>query len=186
MAVRNPQCLLDQPVECHAMARQPGVVLPCVVGALLSRGRRGKSREVIPGQVQVAVRIATHQSQVKMLGDVQTEFGRARDVVVTVVVAFPVWREQVQRRDWCGPGMEMFYVGDVVKDACGTAETRRLVEGIERAALGGYADPWGAIATLRNDVDDTANGIRSVQPALRASQNFDPLDVRREKLAEIK
>src|SRR5581483_9656916 len=94
-------------------------------------------------------------------------------------------QQQVQRRDGSRPGMQMLEVGGVMKLFRGTAEACGLTESIERAGFRRAPHLRRARAAAGDDVDDPADGVRSVQAALRAAQDLDPLDVLTQELAEI-
>ena len=52
----------------------------------------------IAGEPQMRIGIARHETEVEMIGDVESQLGRACDIVIVVVVAPLARRQQIERR----------------------------------------------------------------------------------------
>ena len=76
-------------------------------------------------------------------------------------------------------------VGIVVEARLRAADAGRLVEGAERAAFDARGRLGRPGAGLGDDVDDAADRVRAIEPALRAAQDLDAVDVGGEELREI-
>jgi hypothetical protein len=81
--------------------------------------------------------------------------------------------------------MKVRHVERVVEPVGRAAQPDALVERVERAAFDISADLRRTRAGLRRDGDDAADRVGAVKPALRSAQDFDLLNVRRQKVPEI-
>jgi hypothetical protein len=82
--------------------------------------------------------------------------------------------------------MEMGEVEVEIEPFGGSAHLGVLVEGTERPALQAAGELPRPRALLRDDVDDAADRIGTVKPALGAAHHFDTLDVPSQDMLEIK
>ncbi len=81
--------------------------------------------------------------------------------------------------------MQMLDIGRVLKLVLGPAQRERFVVGVEGPALDTARNIERSFPRTGRDADDTADGIGSIQSALRPAQHLDALDVRGQQLAEI-
>src|ERR1700730_14561668 len=81
--------------------------------------------------------------------------------------------------------MIMSKIQIVVEPLQGSAEPGVLIECTERAALQAPGKLCRPGPFLGDDVDDAADRIDAVEPALRPAHNFDPFDVPGQDMLEI-
>ena len=81
--------------------------------------------------------------------------------------------------------MEMSKVEIVIEPFGGSADPGILVEGAERAAFETSSELCRLRPFLGDDVDDAADRISAVKPALRPAHDLDALDVPSQDVLEI-
>src|SRR6267154_3051492 len=167
------------------MRRAAGVVLMRVAVTLRRIGCPREGRVVLAGVAQMRIGVASHQAKIQIFADIHLKLRGGRQIVVVVIDAPFTGRQQIQGCYRSRSGMEVFDIRRVMKTVAGAAESRRLIEGVERAALEPNDATQGSGASAGDDVDDSADCVRPVQSALRSAQYLDTLDILGEHLPEI-
>src|ERR1700722_15039450 len=81
--------------------------------------------------------------------------------------------------------MKMLDVRRIVKLIERAAHAAVLIERLERSSFHTGIELGWAGAAFGDDVDDAADGVRTIQSALRTAQNFDLLNILGQELSEI-
>jgi len=170
--------LLETPVERNEMRK--GASEQFVVFAVALR--RLRAEKIVAGRIQIGIDVAEDGADIEIVGELRAELRRKGLVVVVVGVQRTPRRYQANRGHIGFAGVIMREIKIVAEPPHGTAEPGGLVEGLERAALQRPIRVRRAAAAFRDDVDDTANRVRTVEAALRPAQHFDPGDVGGEDL----
>jgi hypothetical protein len=187
VAVSHAQRLLESAAERDPMRARPRVDLPRIILALRRVGedQRVEIHEVIAREAKVRAGVAGHQTQVQIVRDVVTELGGGGYIVIVIIDAPLAGCQHIRWRHRRLAGMKVIDVGCVMKLRERAAHSDRLVEGIEGARLRADIHLRRARAAPGDDVDHPADGVGTVQSALRTAQHLDTLDVGGEELAEV-
>ena len=177
--------LIEAAIQRLQMRGGAPVVLVGVTGALLRGRQSGKGAVVLARIVQMAVGIARDHAQIEVRRDIESQLAGDREVVVVVVMALLARRQQVERGDRRRAAVQVGDIGTVMKGVLRATDAGGLVKAVEGATLDRRRQFHRPRARLGDHVDHSADGIRAVQSALRAAQNFNPLDVLRQQLPEI-
>src|SRR6185437_5357018 len=183
VGVAEAERLIEATVEGQDMRRRTREELARLAVAL--RGIRKGADILVAGEAQIGVDVARDEADIEIVEELHAQLGPDALIVVSVVVAQLARRQQVERRHRRAVGVEMAEV-ESVADAAGRAAGRtRLIESAVGAALDARFEMRRSAAGLGDDVDDAADGVGAVEPALRSAQHLDALDAEERQMREI-
>src|SRR5207253_3091713 len=148
---------------CRAASKQ------LLVGLVALQALRPE--KVVAGNIQGSIDVAGYDADIEIIGQIRSEPRRESLVVVGVALHPPTGRHQIGRGYRDVARVIMSKVEIVVEPFQRPAYPGVLVEGAERAAFEAAGKLRRPRPFLGDDVDDAADRIGTVEPALRAAHH---------------